>query len=122
MYRILSIPLVSIFLLSGCGDPSANAPMLNLTIESPNGNSTGRYRVFHTGLIAGSGDHSDDGSGMSKTVTIDKIEDNGVRVTVAITDSDGGKSTKQMLVPYDQEITVPIAESAKVTAYLERKK
>ena len=116
------IPLVATVLLSGCDDPGANAPMLKLTVKRDNGESVGRYRVFRTGLIAGSGERSAEGAVTSQTVTIDKIADDGVTLTITIPDSDGEESSTQILVPYDKEISVAVSKDATVTARLERKK
>lgn len=119
MHRI--IPLVVSVLLCGCGDPSANAPMLKLSVKRDNGSSVGQYRVFHTGVIAKLGDGGTDGAVRSQTVMIDKIAEDGVTVTVTVFDSDAGESSKQFLVPYDKEITVAISQQATATARLERK-
>jgi NAD(P)H-hydrate repair Nnr-like enzyme with NAD(P)H-hydrate epimerase domain len=119
MHRI--IPLIVSVLLCGCGDPSAKPPMLKLTVKRSNGTSVGRYRVSHTGLIAGSGDRGGDGAVAGQSVTIDKIADDGVTVTITISDSAAGESSKQILVPYDKEITVAISKETTVIAQLERK-
>jgi hypothetical protein len=117
------IVLVAAVLLSGCGDPGANAPMLKLTVKRANGESVGQYRVFRTGVITESGEGPTGGAvTTSETVTIDKIADDGVTLTINILDSDGGESTKQILVPYDKEISVAISKDATATARLERKK
>jgi hypothetical protein len=119
------IPLVAAVLLSGCGDPDANAPMLKLNVKRDHGESIGRYRVFRTGMIAH--DESWEGGAdgavtTSETVTIDKIADDGVTLTITILDSDGGKSSKQLVVPYDKEVSVAVSKDATATARLERKK
>ena len=41
---------------------------------------------------------------------------------IIILDSDGAESSKQILVPYDKEISVAVSKDATVTARLERKK
>lgn len=122
------IPLVASVLLSGCGggDPVANDPMLILNVKRGNNEalgSLGRYRVSLTGVI------SDTRSGpaggavtTSETITIDNIADGGVTLTISLLDSDGGKSSKQILVPYDKEISAAISKDAIATARLERKK
>ena len=114
------IPLVAAVLLSGCGDPDANAPMLKLNVKRGNGESVGRHRVSRTGVIAESGDRGPDGAGTKETITIDKIADDGVTLTITILDADGGKSSKKFLVPYDKEISVAVSKDATVTARLER--
>jgi hypothetical protein len=43
-------------------------------------------------------------------------------LTISLLDSDGGKSGKQILVPYDKEISVAVSKDATATARLERKK
>ena len=91
MHCIISVVAFGCFLcIVGCSDPSANAPTLKLTVERDNGSSVGRYRVIQTGLIAGSGVSGDDGSVVSQAITIDRITDDGVTVTVTITDSEEG--------------------------------
>lgn len=117
------IPLVAAVLLTGCGDPSANAPMLKLTVKRDNFESVGRYRVFRTGVItgSGSGERSTDGAVTSQTDTIDKIADDNVTLTFTIRDSDGEDFSKQILVPYDKEVSVALSEHETVTARLERK-
>jgi hypothetical protein len=119
MHRI--IPLIVSVLLCGCGDSSANAPMLKLTVTRDNGTSVGRYRVTHTGLIASSGGRGGDGAVTGQAVTIDKIADDGVTLTITISDSEAGESSKQILVRYDKEITIAISEEVTVIARLERK-
>ncbi len=113
------IPYVVCILLCGCGVPKANAPMLHLTVTHDGvGESIGTYRVSNTGLVAGSGD----GASTCQAITVDKIADDGVTVTISISDSDTGNSSKQFLVPYDKEITVAISKEATVKARMERKK
>jgi len=119
MHRI--IPLIVSVLLCGCSDPSANAPLLKLSVKRDNGSSVGQYRIFRTGMVAGGGDGGGDGAVATQTVMIDKIAENGVTVTVTIFDSDTGQSSKQFLVPYDKEITVDISQQATASARLERK-
>ncbi len=112
--------LIVIVLLCGCTDPSSEGPMLKLTIKRDNGSSVGRYRVTHTGTISDSGDGGGEGQSTGEAITIDKIADEGVTVTVTIVDSEDGGSRKQFLVPYDKVITTEIAEKATVIAQLER--
>jgi hypothetical protein len=116
--------LVAAVLLSGCGDgdPVANDPLLNLNVKRGNNESVGRYRVSRTGVIDETTETGPDGAGTSETVTIDKIADDGVTLTIKILDSDGGESSKQILVPYDKEISVALSKEATATARLERKK
>jgi hypothetical protein len=117
------IPLVAAVLLSGCGDgdPVANDPILKLNVKRGNSESIGRYRVSRTGVIDETRESGPDGAGTSKTVTIDKIADDGVTLTIKILDSDGGEFSKQILVPYDKEISVAVSKDATATARLERK-
>ncbi len=42
-------------------------------------------------------------------------------MTITISDSAAGESSKQILVPYDKEITVAISKETTVIAQLERK-
>jgi hypothetical protein len=116
------ILVVAAVLLSGCGDrdPIANDPMLELNVKRGHAESIGRYRVSRTGVIDETGESGPDGAGTSETVTIDKIADDGVTLTIKIVDSDGEESRKQILVPYDQEISVAVSEDATATARLER--
>ncbi|WP_425614711.1 hypothetical protein NA78x_004586 [Anatilimnocola sp. NA78] len=116
--------LAAAMLLSGCGggDPVANDPMLILNVKRGNNESLGRYRVSRTGVIDESGEIGPDGARTSEVVTIDKIADDGVTLTISHLDPDGGKSSKQILVPYDKEISVPVSKDATATARLERKK
>jgi hypothetical protein len=116
------ILLVAAVLLSGCGDgdPVANDPMLELNVKRGNNESLGRYRVSRTGVISESEERGPDGAGTSETVTIDRIADDGVTLTISLLNSDGGKSSKQFLVPYDKEISVTVSQDATATARLER--
>jgi len=118
------ILLVAAMLLSGCGDgdPVANDPMLKLNVKRGNNESVGRYRVSRTGVIDETREIGPDGAGTRETVTINKIADDGVTLTIKIVDSDGGESSKQILVPYDKEISVALSKDATATARLERKK
>lgn len=118
------ILLVAAVLLSGCGDgdPVANDPMLQLKVKRGNNESVGRYRVSRTGVIDETRDSGPDGAGTSETVTIDKIADDGVTLIIKILSSDGGESSKPILVPYDKEISVAISKDVTATARLERKK
>ncbi len=122
IHMVRLILCAAIVLLSGCGggDPVANDPMLKLNVKRGNSESVGRYRVSHTGVISESGERSPDGAGTSEKVTIDKIADEGVTVTITFTESDTGESSKQFLVPYNQEITVAISQDITATAHLER--
>lgn len=101
--------------------------MLHLTIKRENATSSiSRFRVLRTGRIADSGDEGGDGAGVRQSVTIDKIADDGVTLTVTllsdIPDAPAEGSTKQIFVPYGKEITVPDLRDASVTARLERNK
>ncbi len=118
------IPLVVAVILSGCGDgdPVANDPMLKLKVKRGNNESVGRYRVSRTGVIDETREIGPDGAGTGETVTIDKIADDGVTLTIKILDSDGAESSKQILVPYDKEISVAISKDTTATARLEHKK
>jgi len=118
------IPLVAAVLLSGCGDgdPVANDPMLKLNVKRGNSESIGRYRVSRTGMISDTrGGPTGGAVTTSETITIDKIADDGVTLTISLLDSDGGKSSKQIFVPYDKEISVAVSKDATATARLERK-
>jgi hypothetical protein len=117
--------LVLAIVLSGCGDgdPVANDPMLILNVKRGNNESPGRYRVSHTGVITESGEGPTGGAvTTSETVTIDKIADDGVTLTISLLDSDGRKSSKQIHVPYDKEISVAVSKDVTATARLERGK
>jgi hypothetical protein len=117
------ILLVAAVILSGCGDgdPIANDPMLHLKVKRGNNESVGRYRVSRTGVIGESGERGPDGAiATSETISIDKIGDEGVSLTITVFDSDGGKSSKQFVVPYDKEVSVAVSTSATATARLER--
>jgi hypothetical protein len=114
------VPLVAFVLLSGCGDPVANAPMLKLTVKRDNGESVGRYRVLRTGVITESGERGANGAVTGGTVTIDEIADDGVTLTITVSDADGGESSKQILVPHDEEISAAVSKDT-VTAQLERR-
>jgi len=118
------IPVVLAVLISGCGDgdPVANDPMLELRVKRGNTESVGRYRVSRTGVIDQKRDSGPNGAGTSETVTIDKIADDGVTLTIKILGSDGGESSKQILIPYDKEISVAISKDVTARAQLERKK
>jgi hypothetical protein len=119
------IPLLAAVLLSGCGDgdPVANDPMLILNVKRGNNESLGRYRVSRTGVITESGEGPAGGAvTTSETVTIDKIADDGVTLTISLLESDGAESSKQILVPYDKEISVEVSKDATATARLERSK
>jgi hypothetical protein len=118
------ILLVVAVVLCGCdyGDPIANDPLLTLNVKQGNGESMGRYRISHTGVIDESKDSGPDGAGTRQTVTIDKIADDGVTLTIKLVDSAGEESSKQFLVPYDKEVSVPVSKDATATAQLERSK
>ena len=119
------IPLVAVVLLSGCGDgdPVANDPMLKLNVKRGNAESIGRFRVSRTGVITESLHRPTRGAvTTSETVTIDKIADDGVTLTITILESDGGKSSKQIIVPYDKDVSVAVSKDVTATAGLERKK
>lgn len=101
--------------------------MLHLTIDRENGtDSISRFRVFRTGRITESGDRGIDGSGVREDVTIDKITDDGVTLTITlisdIPDTPTMESKKQIFVPYDKEITVTDWKDSTITARLERNK
>jgi hypothetical protein len=96
--------------------------MLHLTMtHESGGGSEGKYRIYRTGLVAGSSDHNNDGKGQSHGITIDAIADDGVTVTIGVSDSQGEQATKQFLVPYDREITVVISSNTTAIARLESK-
>jgi hypothetical protein len=72
-------------------------------------------------VIGESGERGPDGAiATSETISIDKIGDEGVSLTITVFDSDGGKSSKQFVVPYDKEVSVAVSTSATATARLER--
>lgn len=118
------ILLVAAVLIFGCG--GENAPMLRMTYKRAAGDgfeASGHYRIDHTGLISESTVGPTGGAvTMRETLTIDKIADDGVTVTVTDFDTDTGESSKQFLVPYEKEITVAVSKNVTVTARLERKK
>lgn len=96
--------------------------MLKLNVKRGNNESVGRYRVSRTGVIDETGEIGDDGAVITReTITIDKIADDGVSLTIKFLDSDGGESSKQIFVPYDKEISVAVSKDATATARLERK-
>ncbi|GAA4443299.1 hypothetical protein [Novipirellula rosea] len=117
------IPLVVYVLLSGCGgDNGENAPILHLRVNGATGGSVGQHRIERTGVISESGDGPAGGAvTSSQTVTVDKIADDAITVTVTMFDSDTGESSKQFLVPYDREITVAISDDTTAIARLERR-
>src|SRR5687768_6224261 len=118
------ILLVAALLLSGCGggDPVANDPMLKLKVKRGNVESVGRYRVSRTGVIDETRETGSDAADTSETVKIDKIADDAVTLTIKTLDTDGGDSSKQILVPYDKETSVAVSKGATATAQLERNK
>ena len=125
MHRL--IPFIVCLLLCACREPDANAPMLHLALKGTKFNSVGKYRVFRTGPIAGGEDRSSStGEGVSESVTIDKIADDGVTLTVTLTvyvpNSPADESKRQIFIPYGREITVALPKDTTLTAHLERKK
>ena len=118
LHRIMALLVAAFFL--GCSDARPNAPLLKLTVQRDNGTSVGSYRVSHTGLIAGSGERSGDGAATGQSLTIDKIADDGVTLTITVSDPDSGDSSQQIQVPYDEEVTVAVSEEVTVIARLER--
>ena len=125
MHRL--IPFIVCLLLYGCREPEANAPMLYLTLKGAIFNSVGNFRVFRTGPITADEDrNSSSGEGTSQSVTIDKIADDGVTLTVTLTiyvpNSPADESKKQIFIPYDRETTVALPKDTTLIAHLERKK
>jgi len=109
--------------LSSCGEPAAST--LFFTMKSANGTgSEGRFLVSTTGVISESGVQGDDGSGRTRRITIDKIEDDGITLTVSLTIMESAKPPrelkKQMFVPYGQDTTVAQLSDMTLTAHLER--
>jgi len=122
MHRLL--PFLVCVLLLGCDDPSAKAPMLSLEVQRENGTSAtiGRHRVFQTGRISESADRNSKGEGVSQTVTVDEIADDGVTLTFQITEMSGEAWEKQILVPYGQQTSVDLPDNQTLVASLERRK
>ena len=119
------IPFIVYVLLCGCGEPEAS-PMLHLTLkQGDHTKSVLRFRVFRTGRITDSGDRSSDGSGISHSVTIDKITDDGITLTVTLTtdvsDSPRDESKKQVFIPYGRDVTIFNLKDTTLIARLERK-
>ncbi|PAY15573.1 hypothetical protein CKO51_31085 [Rhodopirellula sp. SM50] len=111
--------------LCGCGEPAA--PTLHLTIKRDNGTSSvSRFRVFSTGRITESGDRGSDGGSVAESVTIDKIADDGITLTITlvanIPNAPADESKQQIFVPYGTEVTVVDLKDAALTARLERHK
>ena len=118
MNRLLA--LLICVLVCGCGDPSAKAPMLTLKIVRDNGasHSIGRHRVFTTGILSESGDSGGNGQGVTQRVTVEKIVDNGVRLSFEFSDASGERFSKQIFVGYDQETTVDLPNQSTLVATL----
>ena len=119
MIRALS--LLACVLLCGCGEPAA--PTLHLTIKRDNGSSSvSRFQVFRTGRIT----ESSDGEGVTQRVTIDKIADDGVTLTITLVadlpNAPAEQPKKQIFVPYGTEETVVDLKDATLTTRLERNK
>ena len=124
MHRLLLF--IVCLLLCGCPEPEAKAPMLHLTLKGTKFNSVGSFRVFRTGPITGSEDReSSSGEGTSQRVTIDKIANDGVTLTITLTayvpDSPADESKKQIFIPYDKETTAVLPKDTTLIAHLERK-
>ncbi|CAN5159419.1 hypothetical protein BH23VER1_BH23VER1_03310 [soil metagenome] len=118
LHRIVS--LIACLLLCACGDQSAHAPMLKLAVKGANANSVGSHRVFRTGIISESGDSDSSGRGTTQRITVDKIADDGVTLTIQVTDSSADSWERQIFVPYDEEITVDLPNDTTAIASLER--
>ena len=120
MIRALS--LLACVLLCGCGEPAA--PTLHLTIKRDNGTSSvSRFQVFRTGRITESGDRGRDGEGVTQSVTIDKIADDGVTLTITLVgnlrNAPAEQSEKQIFVPYGAADTVADLKGTTLVARLE---
>ena len=116
---------IACIIMCGCGEPESST--LHLTSKRDNGTSSvSRFRVFYTGRIAASSDRSSDGAGISRSVTIDKIADDGVTLTVTLTiyipDSPAEESKKQVFVPYGKDVTVAHVKDTTLIARVEQKK
>ncbi|QDU39409.1 hypothetical protein Mal4_37540 [Maioricimonas rarisocia] len=97
--------------------------MLHLTITQDDGTSTvSSFRVFRTGRITDSRDSGSDGAGGSQSVTIDKIADDGVALTVVliVDNAAAEESKKEIFVPYGPEDTVADLNGTTLVARLER--
>lgn len=112
-------PLLFLMLLVGCGDPSATAPMLKLTVKSETGSSRFRGRIFHTGLIAASEDGGSTGERSGQRLLIDNITDDGVTLTIESSSSSAEDWKRQVFVPYGEETTVELPNQATIVASLE---
>jgi hypothetical protein len=119
MHRIIPLLICAIF--SGCNTSIANAPLLRLSIKGERGWSTGIFRVQHTGVITESGVGNSGGEGISERVTVDKIADDGITVTIEISDSSAEDQRKQIFIPYGEETTFDFPSGTTVTASVEQK-
>lgn len=96
-------------------------------MKSDNGTeSDSRFRVSATGLLAESGDQGSDGAGVTRSITIDKIADDGITLTAVLTRTDSDSPPRevkeQMFIPYGKELTVARIGGATLMARLEDKK
>lgn len=124
MHRFLPLPFIVCLLLSGCSEPEA--PLLHLTMKRDDGTSSVlSVRVFRTGPITDSGDRGSDGAGVRQSVTIDKIADDGITLTVTlvgIPSAPAQESKEQIFVPYGPEGTVTDLKDGTLSARLVRNK
>ena len=99
--------------------------MLHLTLKGSNFNLVGKFRVFRIGPITDNADRKSNGAGTGESVTIDKIADDGVTLTITLTiyipNSPADESKTQIFIPYDRETTVALPNDTTLIAHLERK-
>jgi hypothetical protein len=116
------VPFIACLLLCGCRKRDAHPPMLHLAFHGTNSNSVGTFRIAHIGPVTKSGSgKSAAGAAMGHSVTVEKIADDGLTLTVVVSDSSAQNSKTQVLVPYDRKIVVPLTKDTTLTAHLERK-
>lgn len=122
MNRLSSI--IVCVLLTGCGDPSATAPLLTLKVERENGisNRIGRHRVLQTGILSESSDASSTGKSSRRKVTVTKIGDGAVTLMFELTDSSGADVTKELVVPYGEETKADLPNGETLVASLEARR
>ena len=122
MHRLSSF--IVCMLLTGCGDPSATAPLLTLKVEHENGvtNRIGRHRVFHTGVLSESSDGSSTGKSSRRKVTVTRIADSSVALMFEMTAAAGADLTKELVVRYGRETKVELPNGKTLVASLEARK
>lgn len=114
------IAVLFCLLVWGCGDPSAEAPLLTLKIVADNGaaHSIGRHRVFATGILSESGDSGGNGQGVTQRVTVEEVVEDGVRLTYEHSDASGEEFRQEFFVGYEQESTLDLPNQSTLVATL----